>query len=269
MKKKSIFINHLDDEIYNYFKEEILPTFSISAQNGLNNMFYKNLFEIKHIINQCNLDVSNNFKIMDFGCGLGINLMILSGLFGFECYGVDRGEEFSSEHNREVGNINQLENRLTKFGVKFINHDPTTEFESHLRVDVVTSFDVIEHFNFSPIVYLLNMQKSLKPGGSLLIGTPNQAHIYNRYKLLFGNNIWEDFEYWYNCKIFYGHVRELTTKELIQIPKKMQFINTRIFSSSYPLIYRLKSKLIYRILNFIFSFFNLNYYNLVIATKPF
>jgi len=101
----------------------------------------------------------------------------------------------------------------------------------------------------------------------MLIGTPNQAHIFNRIKLLFGKNIWEDFDYWFNNKIFYGHVRELTTNELISIPLSMGLNNIKIYSSSYPLIYRLKSVTIYKILNYIFSSINLNYYNLVIAQK--
>ena len=39
------------------------------------------------------------------------------------------------------------------------------------------------------------MLKSLKVGGNILVGTPNQAHIFNRIKLLMGKNVWEDFEY--------------------------------------------------------------------------
>jgi len=260
--------NEIDIKIKQFFELEILPTFNESAHSGLRNMLHKNIFEIKNIVKvvSTNEDISQP-KIMDFGCGLGLNLMILSGLFQYECYGIDRGEEFSNEHNREVGNISQLETRLNKFGVIFIKQDPTISFIKDLKVDIVTSFDVIEHFSFSPKVYLANMLNSLNKKGFLLIGTPNQAHVFNRVKLLFGENIWEDFEYWYNNKVFYGHVRELTTNELRSIPESLELSNIKMYSSSYPLIYRLRSFILYKLLNSIFSIFNLNYYNLVIAQK--
>ena len=78
--------------LWDFLENKILPTFNEAAHNGIRNMFNKNLFEINIIVNKC----QNNSKIIyDFGCGTGINLMILSSVFGFKCFGIDRGEEFS------------------------------------------------------------------------------------------------------------------------------------------------------------------------------
>lgn len=260
--ENNTFVN--ESFLWDFLENKILPTFNEVAHNGIRNMFNKNLFEINIIVNKC----QNNSKIIyDFGCGTGINLMILSSVFGFKCFGIDRGEEFSETHNRQVGNLNQLESRLKSFGVTFLKLDPTAKVDLDVKADVVTSFDVIEHFPFSPKLYLKNMFNALKSDGFMVVGTPNQTHFYNRLKILFDKNIWEDFDYWYESDSFYGHVRELTSSELIKIPTLMKLKNIKLFSSSYPLIYRLKSRILFEFFNKIFSLFNLNYYNVVISNK--
>lgn len=265
---KKLSATEIELEINRYFIDNILPTFNQNAKDGLKKNLNKNIFEIINILSKTNVFPENiNPKVMDFGCGLGINLMILSGLFGIESYGIDRGEEFSSEHKREVGDVNELEARLLNFGVKFVKQNPTIKFDPKIKVDIVTSFDVIEHFSFSPNIYLENMFNSLNINGFILIGTPNQAHFLNRIKLLFGYNVWEDFNYWRTCNIFYGHVRELTSHELLTIPQSLGFKNIELISSSYPFIYTLKSRFIFNILNKLFSCINMNYYNLVIGKK--
>jgi cyclopropane fatty-acyl-phospholipid synthase-like methyltransferase len=269
-------INYDKKNLKLFFKNVILPTFEKDAHFGLLNTFEKNLFEVKAIVDTLNrMHLDRQPVIIDFGCGLGINLMILSKYYGFKCIGIDRYEEFQDSHKREVGSTIQVIDRLEKFDVEIIPKNPVTFRFDFPIGDVSTSFDVIEHFNFPPIEYLNNMVSSLNDGGYVLVGTPNQAHIFNRIKLLFGFNVWEDFQYWLKHNPFYGHVRELTTNELKFVIQSINLKVVKVLNTSYPFNNRIKNKfpfVVATILNLLVNllfFLNpkLNYYNLVISKK--
>ena len=263
-------------KIENFFHSEILVTFPSNAKPGLIRAFDKNIFELEIIIKTLNMSESKDRPvIIDYGCGLGINLLILSKLFNCSCIGIDRFDEFDEKYNRQVGHTSQVIERLEKNGVNVIVANPVNYESNNLSADIVTSFDVIEHFNFPPTEYLTKMLKSLKAGGSILVGTPNQAHIFNRIKLLIGKNVWEDFEYWMSYSPFYGHVRELLTSELKMVIEKMGINDYEMYQSTYPLYSRLKSKLPKSIATIIYGFAriilllfpNFNYYNLIAGKK--
>ncbi len=264
-------------DVLNYFQQNVLITFPENSRSGIMHNIHKNIFEIEIILNIVNTKFKDIKKpvIADFGCGLGINLIILSHYFNLDCIGIDRYDEFDPKHQREVGSRSDVIDRLNNFGVKIFNENPVTFNLEKNSIDIVTSFDVIEHFNFTPKNYLINMISCLKVDGYILVGTPNQVHFFNRIKLLFGKNIWEDYNYWYNSKEFYGHVRELTTRELILSLNFSNLEFIKVESTSYPILSRLKlifpSK-VSSLLYFIFNLFlklnpKLNYYNLVISKK--
>lgn len=263
-------------ELESYFYSDILVTFPEEARPTLIQTFDKNIFEIEKIIRTLNdSGVKDRPVVIDYGCGLGINLMILAGFFNCTCIGIDRFDEFDERHDRQVGNTNQVVKRLETFGVDVIVANPVSYELISQIADIVTSFDVIEHFNFPPTEYLSRMLNSLKVGGSILVGTPNQAHIFNRIKLLCGRNVWEDFDYWMKYSPFYGHVRELLTSELKMVIMHMGLKDYHIYQSTYPLYSRLKmifpkmlSSIIFSLVKLVFVLFpDFNYYNLIVAKK--
>lgn len=71
--------------------------------------------------------------------------------------------------------------------VRIIRHNVETDSldYSDNYFDVVVLIDVIEHI-YDPIAVLKKIYLLLKPGGYLLIGTPNIAKYTRRMKLLFG-----------------------------------------------------------------------------------
>jgi len=260
-----------------FFINNVLKSFPEKSRSGLLHNFDKNLFEIETIIKLKNThNISTNRPVIaDFGCGLGINLIILSKYFNFNCIGIDRYDEFEPIRDREVGSKSDVISRLESYDIKVYNENPVTFKLKETNLDFVTSFDVIEHFNFSPSDYINNMISSLNVEGYILVGTPNQVHIYNRIKVFFGKNIWEDFDYWFNSNIFYGHVRELTTKELKSVLYSPILLFYKNYTSSYPILARLRNylplylaKIIYTFIKIIFLLNpNLNYYNLSVSKK--
>lgn len=110
-------------------------------------------------------------RILDVGCGLGFLLSALQE--SWERHGVEVSE-FATQHAAEWGAIHHGE--LSSAGY------PDAYF------DVVVLYHVIEHMP-DPIAALRKVGQILKPGGVLLIGTPNFdsgcARLFGaRYRLL-------------------------------------------------------------------------------------
>lgn len=84
--------------------------------------------------------------------------------------------------------------------------------------DYVTYLDVIEHHHRSPKRVLDEIHRVLKPGGCVIITTPNQASIYNRLRLLRGGSVSDPFEYFFReaaeMDPYPGHHREYVRAEL-------------------------------------------------------
>jgi|SRR5215472_2900849 len=84
--------------------------------------------------------------------------------------------------------------------------------------DFVTYMDVIEHHAYSPKRVLLEVFRVLKPGGFVIVTTPNHASIYNRIALLMGKSVNDPFPVFFEVPgqngVYPGHHREYTRVEL-------------------------------------------------------
>jgi SAM-dependent methyltransferase len=69
----------------------------------------------------------------------------------------------------------------------------------------------------SPAPLLSEIRRVLRPGGYLILSTPNGANLQNRLKLLLGRTPMFPIETWYYQVPFSGHIREFTMDELTKI----------------------------------------------------
>jgi len=83
-------------------------------------------------------------------------------------------------------------------------------------VDIITCFHSLEHWHHSPKPLFREIVRVLKPGGHLIIATPNAANIRKRFFVPFGHNIWSSLDEWYHegDPVFRGHVREPIARDL-------------------------------------------------------
>lgn len=107
-----------------------------------------------------------------------------------------------------------------KYGVDYRSCDVTTTplpFADE-SFNYVSYLDVIEHHAHSPKRVLEEIHRVLKPKGCLIVSTPNQASIYNRFTLLTGSSISDPFEYFFDTASrmtpYPGHHREYVRAEL-------------------------------------------------------
>lgn len=86
-------------------------------------------------------------------------------------------------------------------------------------VDVVTCFHSLEHWHHSPKRLFAELTRIVKPGGFLILATPNAANLRKRFACLFGRNIHAELEEWYyeGDPVFRGHVREPIVRDLKQL----------------------------------------------------
>ena len=86
--------------------------------------------------------------------------------------------------------------------------------------DVVVCAEVIEHLSISALHPLRLFAAALRPGGWLVLQTPNAARVGNRLLLLAGRNPFEPLR---EDSASPGHFREYTVDELLELGRRAGF----------------------------------------------
>ena len=86
-------------------------------------------------------------------------------------------------------------------------------------VDVITCFHSLEHWHHSPKRLFREIVRALKPGGLLVLVTPNAVNLRKRLFVLFGRNNFPLLRDWYEGgdPVYRGHVREPVIRDLQQL----------------------------------------------------
>jgi SAM-dependent methyltransferase len=86
-------------------------------------------------------------------------------------------------------------------------------------IDAVTSFHSLEHWHNSPRRLFREIVRILKPGGIVVIATPNAVNIRKRVYVLLGKNNFPVLKDWYEMgdPVWRGHVREPVIRDLHQL----------------------------------------------------
>jgi 2-polyprenyl-3-methyl-5-hydroxy-6-metoxy-1,4-benzoquinol methylase len=80
--------------------------------------------------------------------------------------------------------------------------------------DLIVCAETIEHLHTPPEFTFLMLRSLLKPGGLLLVTTPNACGITRRIQFLFGANPFERIRYYARNP---GHFREYTRREMVDM----------------------------------------------------
>lgn len=133
------------------------------------------------------LEQEYKFKsILDFGCGSGEMLKAFSDTYTVLGIEPDFGARELAKKKVQLGSIYESSASAKMHGT---------------LVDVVTLFHVVEHF-YDPSLELERICELLKPGGLLIIETPNSCDaLLTKYESLG----FQDFTYWSHHPMLHSH----------------------------------------------------------------
>jgi SAM-dependent methyltransferase len=104
-------------------------------------------------------------------------------------------------------------------------------------VDMVTSFDSLEHWHASPRRMLHEVVDALKPGGWFFLGVPNCVNLRKRLTVPFGYGKWSSMSDWYETPVFRSHVREPDVDDLRYIARDMGLIRVQVYGRNWQGMY--------------------------------
>jgi SAM-dependent methyltransferase len=168
--------------------------------------------------------------ICDIGGGIGLFSLGCAALGFARVILVD---DFGDEINRQVGQgILALHH---KGGVEVISRDVIREGIGALDgpLDVVTSFDSMEHWHHSPKRLFRSLVSMLSPHGHFILGVPNCANLRKHLAVLFGRASWSSMSDWYEAEVFRGHVREPDVNDLRYLAKDLGLGAVRILGRNW------------------------------------
>jgi SAM-dependent methyltransferase len=104
---------------------------------------------------------------------------------------------------------------------------------------VVTFSEVLEHLPVERLTFVLSeLGRVVRPGGLLLMSSPNQASLENRLRLLKGKSILDVPNELDSAKGIFGHIRLYTTSEMEAAMSKLGFFLERSLTESNAAGYR-------------------------------
>lgn len=83
--------------------------------------------------------------------------------------------------------------------------------------DVLVFAEALEHLNFNPLPVIREFRRVLKPGGILILTTPNALRLGSRLRFLRGRNVFADLVTLCKGDVFSVHFREYSLGEVCQL----------------------------------------------------
>jgi len=149
-------------------------------------------------------------RVLDFGSYFG-NFSLACRSAGYAVDAVDSYDEYGAAFASVVAAQRAAGVSIQDFSRTGIDLAATPD----ATYDAVLCMGVIEHIPHTPRLLLDTLTRVLKPGGSLILDTPNLAYLYKRLALLDGGTIFCPIAQQYYTELpFEGHHREYIVDEI-------------------------------------------------------
>jgi SAM-dependent methyltransferase len=151
-------------------------------------------------------------RLLDVGAFPG-HLTVAAHSLGYQVDGLNGRAE-------SAPSLQKLADRLERYGIALVLADVESEpfpFPDK-QFDVVLASEILEHLHFNPYRLLRESFRVMKPGGRILITTPNISQLQNVIRLIRGQNIhphiYGRFYETYSSILSGRHLREFTSFDL-------------------------------------------------------
>jgi 2-polyprenyl-3-methyl-5-hydroxy-6-metoxy-1,4-benzoquinol methylase len=149
-------------------------------------------------------------RVLDFGSYFG-NFSLMCAAAGYAVDALDSYQEYGEALAPFVRLLREAGAQVRDFAAEGfdLGRLPAGSY------DAVLCMGVIEHIPHTPRPVLEAVRRVLKPGGVLVLDTPNLAYLYNRQKLVRGESLLCPIALQYYTELPYeGHHREYTLAEV-------------------------------------------------------
>ena len=170
--------------------------------------------------------------------GKGADLLDLgggNGFFGAACVQAGLKATVVDDYKDNTVDHSELWRTLESLGVTLCRADFMSSWLALEAdsLDVVTSFDVLEHLHGSPKPVLHTLRDSLRSSGLFVIGVPNAVNLRKRVSVFFGKSNWSQFSEWYDKPVFRSHVREPVRADLERIGDDLNLSDVEIIGRNF------------------------------------
>jgi len=177
----------------------------VSFFGKVKGLFYHFPFRLR--VNRTLPKYKNGSRLLDIGCGSG-SFLLLAKRFGFEVYGVEPSA-FDDELNTRAGL--QIHHGFLK----------DARFKENY-FDVITINHVIEHMQ-KPSEVFAEIQRIAKPGGTIVIATPNANSL----------GFWIFGKYWLNTDTP-RHIYLFSKQNIVEYAKKAKLKTEKVHYNGIP-----------------------------------
>lgn len=146
-------------------------------------------------------------RILDIGITPGHLAMALKGL-GCEVSGVTDGRLLHEMRGRWAAEELTVSRAV-------VDREPLPFADDSF--DGVLFTEVLEHLLYDPRKLVDEIYRVLRPGGEVIVSTPNVLRVENRIKIILGRNIYPAPERFYVSDLYRRHNREYTMQELLDL----------------------------------------------------
>jgi 2-polyprenyl-3-methyl-5-hydroxy-6-metoxy-1,4-benzoquinol methylase len=227
MLKIDDYIEQIAQQVDKTYKESVSDYRGrVIDQKHVRHYLFSSYHRNREIVNYL-YGIGRDKKILDIGIGYGFYDIILKRMLDFDITGMEIEENIPIYCPLpKLHDIPIIPGQLSKKPCAIADNS----------FDIVIFSEVIEHLRISPLRALAEINRIMKPGGLLLLTTPNIANLSNILKLLQGKNIVEAFpdddENLNHITDTITHIREYTMRELKALMSRSGF---RVKEARYSL----------------------------------
>jgi SAM-dependent methyltransferase len=171
-------------------------------------------------------------RVLDVGAWFGSFALALRRL-GYDVVACDR---YASYGHAFDGYVDLLEQDCVKVVATTRSHE-LDEIRGLGTFDAVVAAAVIEHVPHTPRQFLRAIFERVRPGGLLLLDTPNLTRYWNRRRLEGGETIFQPLADQYDCEPpWEGHHREYTASELAWMLDRVGCVDVEVEFLDYNML---------------------------------
>lgn len=196
---------------------DIKSEFLLNDPEILTEYFDNNYERYVDTLSELDLDSPHSKSVLDVGILPGHMAMCMNKL-GFNVTGISFGRRVEDICSKTLNSLKDM-----GIGVVHLNIENSSLPFPDDKYDYIMFTDVVEHLSNNLIEVMTELGRVLKPGGKLIVSTPNVAHIGNRIEILKGRNIYWQMYQFYERDSDDRHNREFTLGEVKDLLGKTGF----------------------------------------------